>query len=85
MLLLLRVNHLFNSFHFVHVLPTDRQTPPAGRVAPIPRWIRPAPATAQFLGVQTSAKKAINDDPSTSRSATPACAAEKKGTTVLQT
>ena len=21
-----------------HVLPTDRQTPPAGRVAPIPRW-----------------------------------------------
>ena len=57
-----------------HVLPTDRQTlPPAGRVAPIPRWneraIKSSKAIGERAARRTSAPprapdlwKAINDD-----------------------
>jgi len=33
-----------------HVLPTDRQTPPAGRVAPIPRWNARAIKSSKTIG-----------------------------------
>jgi len=42
-----------------HVLPTDRQTPPAGRVAPIPRWnarpIKSSKAIGERAARRTSA------------------------------
>ena len=47
-----------------HVLPTDRQTPPAGRVALIPRWNTRRSASAPRVAPPRAPDlwKAINDD-----------------------
>jgi len=41
-----------------HVLPTDRQTPPAGRVAPIPRWNARLIKSSKTIGEGVSRRRA---------------------------